>query len=74
MNIDLVRAWKDESYRNSLKGQIDEQLLKNPIGEFELTDEELERAMGAAGSTGGETYTCTTNNYCTCGCCCCSCS
>ena len=48
--IDIIRAWKDESYRSSL-GEAERALLpENPAGPVELGDEEL---MGAGGASTG---------------------
>lgn len=43
--VDIVRAWKDEEYRNSLE---DAQVPVNPVGEQEqeLTEEDLELING----------------------------
>lgn len=43
----IVRAWKDETYRQSLS--VEEQVIlpANPAGEVDLTDEELETVYGA---------------------------
>ena len=43
MQYDIVRAWKDEEYRQSL-GQ--ETLAENPAGVVELSDESLELVSG----------------------------
>lgn len=50
MNLDLIRAWKDEDYREGLNLEQQAQLLENPAGAVELTDEELGNADGAAES------------------------
>ncbi len=50
MKFDIVRAWKDEAYRQTLsKGQRDE-LPANPAGE--LTDAEMEMVYGGGGGMG----------------------
>ena len=41
MNIDIIRAWKDEDYRNSLSKEELAQLPESPVGEVELSDEDL---------------------------------
>jgi mersacidin/lichenicidin family type 2 lantibiotic len=46
----VVRAWKDETYRQSLSVEQLAVLPANPAGEIELTDVELEAISGAAGS------------------------
>ncbi len=43
-NLDVVRAWKDESYRNSLSEAERAMLPANPAGPIELTEEQLEVA------------------------------
>lgn len=51
---DIVRAWKDESYRQSLSVEEQGLLPANPAGEIELTDTELETVYGAfSGGFGG---------------------
>ncbi len=45
-NIDIIRAWKDEEYRNSLSEEQRNQLPENPAGISELSDEEMETFMG----------------------------
>jgi len=43
----IVRAWKDAAYRQSLSAQEQAMLPANPAGEIELTDAELEAVFGA---------------------------
>lgn len=45
---DIIRAWKDEEYRNSLTEEQKEQLPENPAGLIELTDEDLSSMAGGA--------------------------
>ena len=45
----IVRAWKDETYRQSLSTQEQATLPVNPAGEVELTDTALEAIHGARG-------------------------
>jgi mersacidin/lichenicidin family type 2 lantibiotic len=45
-NIDIIRAWKDEEYRNSLSEEQRSQLPENPAGMVELSDQEMETFMG----------------------------
>lgn len=47
MRFDIVRAWKDEDYRQSLSEEQRSLLPANPAGEIELTDAELQDAFGA---------------------------
>jgi mersacidin/lichenicidin family type 2 lantibiotic len=49
MKIDIVRAWKDEEYRNSLSSEEQAMLPANPAGSLELSDADLETVHGAAG-------------------------
>jgi mersacidin/lichenicidin family type 2 lantibiotic len=51
MKFDLVRAWKDENYRQSLSASQRELLPANPVGE--LTDAEMEMVYGGGGGGGG---------------------
>ncbi|HEU4511211.1 MAG TPA: mersacidin/lichenicidin family type 2 lantibiotic [Pyrinomonadaceae bacterium] len=44
--LDIVRAWKDEEYRNSLSETQRASLPQNPAGVVELTDAELTGAAG----------------------------
>ncbi len=45
-NIDIIRAWKDEEYRNSLSEEQRSQLPENPAGMIELSDEDMESLGG----------------------------
>lgn len=57
MQLDIVRAWKDEEYRESLTAAQQETLPENPASEIELSDEELGQVDGAAMTTGTITWT-----------------
>lgn len=46
MKFDVVRAWKDEAYRQSLSKEQLQTLPANPAGFLELTDDELETVQG----------------------------
>lgn len=46
MHFDVVRAWKDETYRQSLSEEQLSTLPANPSGELELSDNELEDVFG----------------------------
>jgi mersacidin/lichenicidin family type 2 lantibiotic len=48
MKFDIVRAWKDESYRHSLSEEQRQALPANPAGE--LSDEELNAVTGGSWS------------------------
>ncbi|MGH2416643.1 MAG: mersacidin/lichenicidin family type 2 lantibiotic [Microcystaceae cyanobacterium] len=45
-NIDIIRAWKDEEFRNSLSEELQSQLPQNPAGMVELLDNEMEIIAG----------------------------
>lgn len=47
MELDLIRAWKDEDFRESLDAEQLALLSENPAGVIELTDEELGKVEGA---------------------------
>ena len=44
--FDIIRAWKDEEYRNSLSESERAALPQHPAGEIELSDVELETVAG----------------------------
>jgi mersacidin/lichenicidin family type 2 lantibiotic len=44
--LDIVRAWKDEEYRESLSDTQRASLPQNPAGLIELTDADLSLAGG----------------------------
>jgi len=46
----IVRAWKDQAYRQGLSAQEQARLPENPAGGFELTDVDLEALSGASGT------------------------
>ena len=58
MNIDIVRAWKDEAYRQSLSEEERLTLPENPVGEIELTDADLEAVYGGATAVVGCSVAC----------------
>jgi len=53
----IVRAWKDASYRQSLSTEEQAVLPANPAGEIELNDAKLEAIFGAQGSAQGREET-----------------
>ncbi len=59
MKFDIVRAWKDESYRNSLSAQEQAMLPQNPAGALDLSDAELETIQGACNINGSISNNCT---------------
>jgi mersacidin/lichenicidin family type 2 lantibiotic len=46
--VDIVRAWRDEDYRLSLSDQDRAVLPESPVGVIDLSDLDLEGAVGAA--------------------------
>lgn len=44
--IDIIRAWKDEEYRNSLSEAEKAQLPENPAGAIELDDDDMSSMSG----------------------------
>ncbi len=42
----IIRAWKDEEYRNSLSAAQRAQLPANPAGVVELPEDELQKVSG----------------------------
>jgi mersacidin/lichenicidin family type 2 lantibiotic len=44
--MDIIRAWKDEEYRNSMSEAERAALPPNPTGLIALTDEELGAVAG----------------------------
>ena len=55
---DVIRAWKDASYRESL-GEEASRLPANPAGVVDLTDEQLREASGLSGIIVTTFRTCT---------------
>ena len=48
---DIVRAWKDEAYAESLSVEQRDALPRNPAGELELTDTEADLVAGGGDRT-----------------------
>jgi mersacidin/lichenicidin family type 2 lantibiotic len=46
LDIDIIRAWKDEDYRNSLSEEQRSQFPENPAGMIELSDEDMGSVIG----------------------------
>jgi mersacidin/lichenicidin family type 2 lantibiotic len=57
--IDVVRAWKDPSYRHGLTAEEIARVPSHPAGLVDLSDEELKEASGLA------SYAVTTSPGCT---------
>jgi mersacidin/lichenicidin family type 2 lantibiotic len=51
MTVDIVRAWKDVEYRQSLTPEELASLPPHPTGAYILTEEELKQVTGGAAST-----------------------
>ncbi|MBD2208057.1 mersacidin/lichenicidin family type 2 lantibiotic [Calothrix sp. FACHB-1219] len=51
-NFDIIRAWKDEDYRNSLSDEQRSQLPENPAGMIELPNE-ITQTLAGGGNTEG---------------------
>lgn len=47
-NLNIIRAWKNEEYRNSLNAAELAALPQNPAGLIELTDADLDLVAGGA--------------------------
>ncbi|MFP5287236.1 MAG: mersacidin/lichenicidin family type 2 lantibiotic [Thermoanaerobaculia bacterium] len=58
MEKDLVRAWKDPRYRESL--EVLGETVFHPVGQIELKDEELKQVSGGALTTA---LTCTESSF-----------
>jgi mersacidin/lichenicidin family type 2 lantibiotic len=56
MEFDIVRAWKDVCYRQSLSSEQLALLPESPVGDFELSEAELETING--GGQGGSQAVC----------------
>ena len=61
MKFDIIRAWKDESYRSSLSTQEQAMLPANPAGALELSDAELQAIHGATNINGNVSGGCTSD-------------
>jgi len=46
LDIDIIRAWKDEDYLDSLSEEQRVQLPENPAGMVELLDEDMGAVVG----------------------------
>jgi mersacidin/lichenicidin family type 2 lantibiotic len=58
MNIDIVRAWKDAEYRESLSSEELALVPAHPAGEVELAEEDLLSVMGDACNNSACNVTC----------------
>ena len=48
---DIIRAWKDEDYRNSLSESARAALPAHPAGLVEIRDEDVEAVAGGTATT-----------------------
>ncbi|MBV9020938.1 MAG: mersacidin/lichenicidin family type 2 lantibiotic [Ktedonobacteraceae bacterium] len=53
MNIDIVRAWKDAEYRESLSSEELAQVPAHPAGEVELAEGDLAGVVGGLSAVVG---------------------
>jgi mersacidin/lichenicidin family type 2 lantibiotic len=60
----IVRVWKDPTYRLSLTAAERAQLPDNPAGTIELTEAELNMALGGTGLAATDTCGFTGNFIC----------
>ncbi|WP_414577933.1 mersacidin/lichenicidin family type 2 lantibiotic [Anabaena sp. CCY 9402-a] len=51
-SFDIIRAWKDEDYRNTLSGEQRSQLPENPAGMIELPSEVTQTLAGGKFTAG----------------------
>jgi mersacidin/lichenicidin family type 2 lantibiotic len=58
-SADVIRAWKDPGYRESLGEEEASRIPANPAGIVELTDEQLRQASGLSGIIVTTFKTCT---------------
>jgi type 2 lantibiotic, mersacidin/lichenicidin family len=58
LDIDIIRAWKDEEYRNSLSEEQRSQLPENPAGMIELSDEDMGSVVGGKVAAAGSKNCC----------------
>jgi mersacidin/lichenicidin family type 2 lantibiotic len=56
--VDVIRAWKDKAYRQSLSVAERAQLPQLPCGAVELTEAEARAVEGKAGSCCSKTHAC----------------
>ncbi len=63
MKIDLVRVWKDPSYRAGLAPEDLAQVPANPAGLVEMMDGELKAATGLAAIPMTTNRTCTMHTF-----------
>ena len=57
---DIIRAWKDPSYRDSLDAAERAQIPDHPAGPIELSDSQLDGVTGGIGSAATKDLICDT--------------
>jgi len=62
---DIIRAWKNPAYRNTLSPAEREALPANPAGTIEISDEILGQFAGGANNAAPHTVVCKTQIACT---------
>lgn len=62
MKLDIVRAWKDPSYRAGLRADELAYIPTHPAGLVELSDEQLKEAAGVS-ALAHTTCICCTDTY-----------
>ena len=55
--VDIIRAWKDKEYRESLSKEQLQQLPENPAGLIELSDEDMSSVAGGCTGCGNPLHT-----------------
>ncbi len=63
---DIIRAWKDAEYRESLSKEQRSQLPENPAGTIGMTDGDMESIAGGGGSQIGCGPTFDNSSFCGC--------
>ena len=62
--LHIIRAWKDETYRNSLSAEQRAALPANPAGAIELTEAELDVVAGGGTPTKPRSTCVDTGKFC----------
>jgi mersacidin/lichenicidin family type 2 lantibiotic len=65
--VDIIRAWKDEAFREGLSASEKAQLPTNPAGSIELSDAELGAVAGGRPYISNRTCTIRDNICCSSG-------
>jgi mersacidin/lichenicidin family type 2 lantibiotic len=63
---EIIRAWRDEDFRNSLSEEQRSQLPDNPAGIIELSDEDMQFVAGGQNTVGDKppkTFICTVPRF-----------